>query len=252
METTFIDKSIPEEVLEHYGVPKRSGRYPWGSGENPYHHGASSPFGRLKARRNAKKLAKKRKAAAARARETRAANKARQQDAETYEERKRAALAKGSATDIAPFVKDMTAQELKQARERLEEQEKFMKLVVKETPQAQRAAKAQKVMDTVKTATLNANTAIGAYNTFARAHNAFSDRELPIIQSGGRTRREIRTDLIKDADEAAKKAKALKEEKAAKKQEKRDRRAEARKAVEEFRQLENPPATTQENKKKKK
>ena len=22
--------------LKHYGIPRRSGRYPWGSGENPY------------------------------------------------------------------------------------------------------------------------------------------------------------------------------------------------------------------------
>lgn len=27
---------IAEEILMHYGTPKRSGRYPWGSGENPY------------------------------------------------------------------------------------------------------------------------------------------------------------------------------------------------------------------------
>lgn len=27
-----------EEYIEHYGMPKRSGRYPWGSGENPYQH----------------------------------------------------------------------------------------------------------------------------------------------------------------------------------------------------------------------
>ena len=28
--------SIAEEILMHYGVPRRSGRYPWGSGDNPY------------------------------------------------------------------------------------------------------------------------------------------------------------------------------------------------------------------------
>lgn len=28
-----------DEFLEHYGMPRRSGRYPWGSGENPYQHG---------------------------------------------------------------------------------------------------------------------------------------------------------------------------------------------------------------------
>lgn len=27
-----------QEYLEHYGVKRRSGRYPWGSGENPYQH----------------------------------------------------------------------------------------------------------------------------------------------------------------------------------------------------------------------
>ena len=29
---------VAENILMHYGMPKRSGRYPWGSGENPYQH----------------------------------------------------------------------------------------------------------------------------------------------------------------------------------------------------------------------
>lgn len=29
---------IAEEILMHYGMPRRSGRYPWGSGEDPYQH----------------------------------------------------------------------------------------------------------------------------------------------------------------------------------------------------------------------
>jgi hypothetical protein len=29
---------IAEEILMHYGMPRRSGRYPWGSGKNPYQH----------------------------------------------------------------------------------------------------------------------------------------------------------------------------------------------------------------------
>ena len=29
---------IAEEILMHYGMPRRSGRYPYGSGENPYQH----------------------------------------------------------------------------------------------------------------------------------------------------------------------------------------------------------------------
>lgn len=27
------------DILMHYGMPRRSGRYPWGSGDNPYQHG---------------------------------------------------------------------------------------------------------------------------------------------------------------------------------------------------------------------
>ena len=30
---------IQEDILLHYGVKRRSGRYPWGSGDNPYQHG---------------------------------------------------------------------------------------------------------------------------------------------------------------------------------------------------------------------
>lgn len=29
---------IAEDILMHYGVKRRSGRYPWGSGDNPYQH----------------------------------------------------------------------------------------------------------------------------------------------------------------------------------------------------------------------
>ena len=30
--------SVAEDILMHYGMPRRSGRYPWGSGEDPYQH----------------------------------------------------------------------------------------------------------------------------------------------------------------------------------------------------------------------
>ena len=37
--------------LYHYGIPRRSGRYKWGSGKDPYHHGASIPRKAIKAAR---------------------------------------------------------------------------------------------------------------------------------------------------------------------------------------------------------
>ena len=33
-----IGSMTDEEYLEHYGMPRRSGRYPWGSGDDPYQH----------------------------------------------------------------------------------------------------------------------------------------------------------------------------------------------------------------------
>ena len=33
--------SLADEILMHYGMPRRSGRYPWGSGDDPYQHSTS-------------------------------------------------------------------------------------------------------------------------------------------------------------------------------------------------------------------
>lgn len=35
-----MDQVMENEELLHYGIKRRSGRYPWGSGDNPYQHGA--------------------------------------------------------------------------------------------------------------------------------------------------------------------------------------------------------------------
>lgn len=37
---SYFGCSSDEESLEHYGMPRRSGRYPWGSGDNPYQRNA--------------------------------------------------------------------------------------------------------------------------------------------------------------------------------------------------------------------
>ena len=36
---SYIGASDGSETLAHYGMPRRSGRYPWGSGDDPYQHG---------------------------------------------------------------------------------------------------------------------------------------------------------------------------------------------------------------------
>ena len=41
--------SIVEDMLMHYGMPRRSGRYPWGSGDDPYQHGSTDFLSRVEA-----------------------------------------------------------------------------------------------------------------------------------------------------------------------------------------------------------
>lgn len=36
---SYYGAGSDKEVIEHYGIKRRSGRYPWGSGEDPYQHG---------------------------------------------------------------------------------------------------------------------------------------------------------------------------------------------------------------------
>ena len=36
-----------DETLVHYGMPRRSGRYPWGSGDDPYQHGSQDFISRI-------------------------------------------------------------------------------------------------------------------------------------------------------------------------------------------------------------
>lgn len=38
---------VVEDMLMHYGMPRRSGRYPWGSGEDPYQHGSRDFLSRV-------------------------------------------------------------------------------------------------------------------------------------------------------------------------------------------------------------
>jgi DNA-binding CsgD family transcriptional regulator len=40
---------VAKDILMHYGMPRRSGRYPWGSGDDPYQHGSGDFLSRVEA-----------------------------------------------------------------------------------------------------------------------------------------------------------------------------------------------------------
>lgn len=178
-----IDGLVSEEMLEHYGMPKRSGRYAWGSGKNPYHHGQSSPFGRLRARRAEKKKAKARAAQAEKMRQAKAAKA-------EHERKKQEALRSGSAKALAPYIRELSDDELKAAKSRIELEAQFRKLAVDEASRGDPKVAAR--MAKIDRAVKYAGTATEAYNTVAKIYNAFSSSgELPII-GGNSTRQSIR------------------------------------------------------------
>ena len=47
----YFEFEDSEPYIEHYGMPRRSGRYPWGSGDNPYQHGSGDFISRVEALR---------------------------------------------------------------------------------------------------------------------------------------------------------------------------------------------------------
>ena len=44
---SYLGTAEKEDALEHYGMPRRSGRYPWGSGDDPYQHGTTDFLSRV-------------------------------------------------------------------------------------------------------------------------------------------------------------------------------------------------------------
>ena len=44
------------QELYHYGIPRRSGRYKWGSGKNPYHHGSDGTGGKANKKKEKREL----------------------------------------------------------------------------------------------------------------------------------------------------------------------------------------------------
>ena len=45
----YLGTAEKGDALEHYGMPRRSGRYPWGSGDDPYQHGSVDFLTRVEA-----------------------------------------------------------------------------------------------------------------------------------------------------------------------------------------------------------
>lgn len=109
--------------LYHYGIPQRSGRYPYGSGERPYQSSEKAKKTSFRERRQEKKIVKRRNEALEKARKA-AAEKKRAEAAEAerlkqLEANRERVLKSGSASEVLQYQGLLTNQELQGALNRI-------------------------------------------------------------------------------------------------------------------------------------
>lgn len=217
------DERLLRDELMHYGVARKSGRYKWGSGENPYHHGQSNPAGTkisrqerkaqkklVKAKNNynkridefahvgqnprslkykrADKKVQKAGRNFERARKKyvglREARLNKTDRKFTGEEDKEAVLRSGSASKIYAYRKQLTNKELGDAVARLNAEKKL-----KELSASEKKTKLDKFDDASKKIEKVGNIAnrlMKTYDTAASVHNTFSSgKKWPRMDKGG-------------------------------------------------------------------
>lgn len=107
--------------LFHYGMPKRSGRYPYGSGDRPYQSsgGVSSKITSKPSRMTFKEKKAAKKASAQKAEEEK--KKREEQEAtRRHEENRERVLKEGTATELKEYASELSNAEFEAALKRLE------------------------------------------------------------------------------------------------------------------------------------
>lgn len=152
--------------LYHYGIPKRSGRYPWGSGDRPFQSsgGAAGP----KKKSNWRLKREQRAAAKEYKRQLEAAEEKRKHDAD-----KARVLRSGSATEVMKYQGELTNKELQEVATRLDWESKIRGYSKKEIESAM--DKMDSVMKNVGKINNWVNTATDSYNIMASIYNATAE-----------------------------------------------------------------------------
>ena len=141
--------------LYHYGIKRRSGRYPYGSGDRPYQGEEGSrkrglfSFGKRKEEKKKSTLP----------------------DPSTpeYEKMKRRAIKEGSATEVLRFKGDLSQKELQAAYDRINMERKLRDISIKEMDDAWNSV--DRVMKKVGNAKDWGQTFIDVYNMLDKQRN---------------------------------------------------------------------------------
>ncbi|MDE5977700.1 MAG: hypothetical protein K2G70_04440, partial [Turicibacter sp.] len=162
----------------HYGIPKRSGRFPWGSGKRPFQSGGG-PIGSVVRSVRNKKAIKQRNENLKKAREKAAENRRLAADKERV-------LRSGSAREVSRYKGKLTNQELSDAVRRLELESKLDDFSKKEITTKMDKVKA--VMKTVNDVSDFTKTGTKVYNQMADIYNATPNgRRNPLPKIGQQT-----------------------------------------------------------------
>ncbi len=117
-----INTFVQEDVIAHYGIKRRSGRYPWGSGEDPY-QGDDEMSRRKRERWEAKQEKKANKEALRESKKETKREEARlvkQQKADEYKKKKLNKLAKADAINAVKNIRSLSTDELQTRVNRLQ------------------------------------------------------------------------------------------------------------------------------------
>lgn len=151
--------------IYHIGMPRRSGRYPWGSGDRPFQSAEGiSGYIRKKKQEKADAAAQKERNEQLR-RAMEEEQKKRHHDAD-----KERVLREGTATEVLKYQGELTNQELQNAVTRLNLESSLRGISQKETKTA--IDKVDEIMQNIKTGTEWAKIGTDTYNTFASIYNA--------------------------------------------------------------------------------
>ncbi len=142
------------DELVHFGIKRRSGRYPWGSGERPYQSGGGGA--------PVKKTRKQKKA------EERAAKQAETQ--RKLDEARSTVLQRGSASDVKKYLGDLTNQELRDVTTRLNLEKQITEMSAREVKTNMQ--KIDKAMQTIKKVDEWSKIGTSMYNTLVSIYNS--------------------------------------------------------------------------------
>lgn len=129
MNNMYYDYMQYQNYLIHYGIKRRSGRYPYGSGERPY-QSSGGFFARRKEKKHVAEVLKKKK-------ELLEKKRAEDEKKAKLKESKAEALSTGTARDIQKHFSVMTNKEMEEAANRIKWMNEINKYAAMEAKNAQ-------------------------------------------------------------------------------------------------------------------